>query len=226
VVAVVQARMSSTRLPGKVLAELAGRPAIELLLERLSRARELDRIVVATSVDPSDDPVAATVANAGIAVVRGPLQDVLARYALAGETHDCDAVVRITGDCPLIEPAVVDLVVARWRAGTEDFVANCFEPRTYPQGTDTEVISWPALREAADEAVDPIEREHVTPFVRRRPERYSQVRLDLSPPAGEIRLVLDTADDLEALRALVARAGTDATLDELIASARTDAAPR
>lgn len=217
--AVVQARMTSTRFPGKVLASLAGRPALHLLLERLVRASELDGVVVATSTDPTDDAVAVAAEAAGVDVLRGPLDDVLERYRIAGETIGCDAIVRITADCPLIDPRTVDLVVRRWREGTEDYVANCFEPRTYPPGFDTEVVSRQALVTAAAEATDPEDREHVTPFIRGRPERFTQAKVELNPPAGRIRLVLDTPEDLEYLRSLVAEVGPDASGDEILEAA-------
>jgi len=217
--------MTSTRLPGKVLAEIDGSPAILLLLERLRRASELDAILVATSVERSDDPLAGCVDAQGFAVFRGPLEDVLHRYRLAAEAVGCDAVVRITGDCPLIDPLEVDRAVARWREGGADFVANCFEPRTYPPGTDTEVLSWPALATSDEEADDDEEREHVTPFVRRRGERFRLVRLDLDPPAGGVRLVLDTQSDLRRLRRIVAIAGRDAGLPALLAAAEAVSSP-
>ena len=116
--------MSSNRLPGKVLEDLGGATVLRRVLDRLGRAEELDGVVLATSTDPSDDPVAAAGAEAGVSVVRGPLTDVLERYRLAAAEHPCDAVVRITADCPFIDPEVVDLVVARWRGGDADYVAN------------------------------------------------------------------------------------------------------
>ena len=218
VLAVVQARMSSSRLPGKALADLCGRSAIDRVLDRLDRCRELEGVVVATSEDASDDPLAEAL-DGRLPVVRGALDDVLGRYALALSEHPCDAVVRITGDCPLIDPDVVDLVVGRWRSGEAAYAANVIEPRTWPKGMDTEVVSAHALRSAAEEARDPYDREHVTPFVRSRPDRFPQEAVALDPPAADVRLVLDTPEDLEALRRLIARA-PEAGLDELIAAAR------
>lgn len=215
VVAVVQARMTSSRLPGKVLEDLGGEPVLRRVLGRLAGAVEVQEVVVATSDDPSDDAVAAA---AGVAVVRGPLEDVLERYRLAVAAHPCDAVVRVTADCPLIDPAVVDAVVRRWREGDEAYVANVIEPRTFPQGMDTEVVSADALAAAAAEATDPHDREHVTPFVRDRPERFPQAAVRRDPPASHLRLTLDTPEDLRALRDLVARTGPDAGMEELIAA--------
>jgi spore coat polysaccharide biosynthesis protein SpsF (cytidylyltransferase family) len=220
VVAIVQARMSSSRLAGKVLADVGGEPAIHLLLRRLRSAHELGDVVVATSVGPDDDELADAVAQVGVRIVRGPLEDVLGRFLLAGEEAACDAVVRLTGDCPLIDPAVVDLAVRRWREGGEDYVANVLPPRTYPSGLDVEVVSWPALVAAGNEATAPEEREHVTPFLRERPERFRQARLDLDPPAADLHLSIDTLEDLERVRAVVAAVGVDAAVAEIIAVAR------
>jgi spore coat polysaccharide biosynthesis protein SpsF len=151
-----------------------------------------------------------------VPVVRGPLLDVLERYRIAAAQLEANAVVRITGDCPFIDPKVVDRVVARWRAGDEDFVGNCVDPRTYPVGMDTEVVSWPALRAAAAEAVDPVDREHVTPFVRARPERFPAARVDLDPPCGDVRLTLDTVEDLALLRHVARHVPADAGLAEIL----------
>jgi spore coat polysaccharide biosynthesis protein SpsF len=217
---IVQARLSSTRLPGKVLADICGQPALLLLLERLLHAGEPDLIAVATSEKPDDDALVEAVEGAGVSVVRGPLDDVLERYRLASAALDCDGIVRITADCPLIDPAVVDRVVARWRSGDEDYVANVLEPRTFPIGQDTEAISRTALDAAAAEASKPYDREHVTPYVRSRPERFPQAPVTLDPPLGTLRLVLDTPEDLERLRALTAACGPAASMDELAARAQ------
>lgn len=216
VLAVVQARMGSSRLPGKVLEELGGEPVLGRVLARLGRARELDGVVVAAPAGEADEPVAEAAARAGAAVVRGPLEDVLERYRLAVAEHPCAAVVRITADCPLIDPGVVDLVVGRWRAGEADYAANVIEPRSFPKGMDTEVISTGALAAAGEEATDPYDREHVTPFIRSRPERFPQLRVALDPPRDDVRLTLDTPEDLRVLRELVARVGPDAGLDVLL----------
>jgi spore coat polysaccharide biosynthesis protein SpsF (cytidylyltransferase family) len=216
VVAVVQARTGSSRLPGKVLADIGGQTVLGLLLGRLGSASEVQEVVVATSDQAADDAVATVAAAADVPVLRGPLDDVLERYRLAGERHGADAVVRVTGDCPLIDPAVVDAVVARWRRGGEQYVANIIEPRTFPDGMDTEVIAWPTLVDAAAAATDPSDREHVTPFIRAHPERYPQAGVYLRPACGELRVTLDTAQDLEQLRDLVRRLGTSVGLLEIM----------
>ena len=210
--------MSSTRLPGKVLEQIGGSCVLDLLLLRLREASELQGVVVATSSDASDDPIARLTEAGGTPVVRGPLEDVLERYRLAAAEHPSDAVVRITADCPLVDPDVVDLVVRRWREGDEQYVANVIEPRTFPKGLDVEVVSHGALDAAAAEARDPYDREHVTPYLRSRPERFAQARVAHEPPYGDVRLTLDTPEDLEALRALVGRVGPNARMATLIAA--------
>lgn len=218
VVAIVQARMTSTRLAGKVLTEIGGEPAILLLLRRLGLARELDGILVATSTDASDEPLVSTVEAAGHTVVRGPLGDVLERYRMAAAHSGCDAIVRITGDCPLMDPAVVDRVVARWRAGSEDYVANIIAPRTCPDGFDVEVLSRLALEISAAEARDPVEREHVTSFVRARSDRFEQARVDCRGAYGWVRITLDTPEDLALIRQVVARVGPLAGATQILAA--------
>lgn len=218
VAVIVQARMSSSRLPGKVLEDLGPASTLELLSRRLGRLTEADAVAIATSVDESDDPVAGLAEDLGIAVVRGPLHDVLERYRLAAAELGCDAVVRITADCPLAEPEVIDRLIGIWREGeTIAYVWNTREPRSFPDGLDAEVVSRPALEESAAEAVEPYDREHVTPFVRDRPDRFPQRSLRLEPPVRTVKLSLDTPEDLAAIRSFLGRVGPEARLDRILA---------
>jgi spore coat polysaccharide biosynthesis protein SpsF (cytidylyltransferase family) len=212
VVAVVQARMSSTRLPGKVLARLGEGTTLELLLHRLRRARQLDEIVVATSTDPSDDPIEREAKRLTVRVLRGSLTDVLDRFARACEALNANAVVRITADCPLIDPEVVDQVVELWRDTGADYISNIFEPRSYPDGLDVEVISAGALRRTEALATDPEDREHVTTYIRRHPDQFEVGELRLDPSYGDVRITLDTAADLDSLTRLIAEVGADASM--------------
>src|SRR5262245_66416880 len=139
VVAIVQARMGSTRLPGKVMKPVGGVPMIELLLSRLGRAQEVDEIVLATSEDPRDEPLARHVASLGIRGFRGSENDVLDRYYRAAMEADADAVVRITGDCPLVDPKLVDEIVRAFKAAAVDYTSNTMPP-TFPNGLDVEVF--------------------------------------------------------------------------------------
>jgi spore coat polysaccharide biosynthesis protein SpsF len=200
-VVVVQARTGSSRLPGKVLSEVGGRPMLGFMLARL-RPLAVDAIVVATSVEGRDDPVAEVARASGVSVVRGSESDVLGRFVAALEAHPGDAVVRLTADCPLMDPAIVQRAVDVHLASGAGYTSNTLV-RTYPDGLDVEVVAAGALRAAAAEATDPIEREHVTPFVYRRPERFP-LRAVLGPELlGHERWTVDTADDLARIRAIV-----------------------
>jgi glutamate-1-semialdehyde 2,1-aminomutase len=165
IVAVVQARMGSTRLPNKVMKLLAGKPMIEILLARLSKSQEIDQIVLATSTDERNQPLIEYVSKLGYEVVVGSENDVLGRYLLAAKEVDADVIVRITGDCPLVDPTLVDQVVRVFKQSTVDYCSN-ISPPSYPDGLDIEVFSMAALERAGKETIDPLDREHVTPYLR------------------------------------------------------------
>ena len=200
ILALVQARLSSTRLPGKVLLPLAGAPLLLRQIERVARARRLDQIVVATSQDATDDPLVEALGRAGITVHRGPLADVLARFVGALETWPADHVVRLTGDCPLIDAEVIDATVDLHLAQNADYTHNRYDPSGYPKGQDVEVISAAALRRTAREDHTPEAREHVTWAVRNAPDRYRVARLDPPVDEGQVRWTVDTADDYAFVR--------------------------
>ena len=195
-IGIVQARTSSTRLPGKVLMPLVGEPMILRQLERISRGQSLDLIVVATSDDPSDDALALAVVDAGYDLVRGSLDDVLGRFIQVIDEYQPDVIVRMTADCPLISPAVIDHVVEAFDASDADYASNTMVP-TYPDGLDVEVVTVAALRAVAAASSDIHEREHVTLGVYRRPGQFSI--LNVSDPAGadhsDLRWTVDSADD-------------------------------
>ncbi len=209
VVAVVQARLGSTRLPGKVLLPLGDRSVLDHVVGRVDRASTVDEVVVATTTDPGDDPLAALAERTGRPVVRGSVDDVLDRFMAAARAHDADIVVRITADCPLIDPAVVDQVVAAFRDGDWDYAANTLEPRTFPRGLDTEVASRTALARAWAEDDDPAWREHVTPYLYRHPDRFRGRAVRAPIDRSEQRWVLDTPADYELLGRIVAALGRD-----------------
>ena len=166
--AIVQARMSSSRLPGKVLLDIAGQPMLARVIERTRKAHTLDGVVVATTVDPADDPIEQMCAERGYPCYRGSLPDVLDRYYQAARTFGADAIVRITGDCPIMDPAVIDATVQVFSAEAEPaFAATRLPPpwhRTLPIGLDVEVVSFASLERAWKEADQPFHREHVMPF--------------------------------------------------------------
>lgn len=200
-VCIVQARMGSTRLPGKVLADLGGRTALGLLVARLATA-EVGHVVVATSDLPRDDRLAAEATRLGVTVVRGSETDVLDRFRLVLDRVPGDPVIRLTADCPLTDPALVQAAVALHRTAGADYTSNSLE-RTFPDGLDVEVMRAAALQEAAAEATEPEEREHVTPFLYRHPARYRLASLETAALLGHERWTLDTAEDLASLRAIV-----------------------
>ena len=201
IVAVVQARSSSKRFPGKVLADVEGVPLLARVLQRLLRSRESDRFAVATSTAPSDDAIAAIAEEAGVEVVRGPLDDVLERYRLAADALDAGVVVRVTGDCPLLDPSVVDRVVQRFAESGADYASNVHPP-TFPDGLDVEVLSRSALEQAALDAHEPNDREHVTLYVARHPERFTHTSLTADVDRSAMRWTVDYPDDLEFVRAV------------------------
>ena len=191
--------MGSSRLPGKTIADVAGCPLLLRVVERVRSARRVDKVVVATTDQPSDDPIAALCQREGIPFFRGSEDDVLDRFYRTAEANRADIAVRITADCPLIDPAVIDKVIARFQAADCDYVSNIFR-YTYPDGLDTEVFSFAALERAWREARKPSEREHVTPYLRTENFRTANVESDSPVPLGKHRWTVDYADDLEFIR--------------------------
>lgn len=201
ILAILQARMSSSRLPGKVLAPVLGQPMIARQLERLRRSARIDRLVVATSTDPSDTPLAEACAALGVPVHRGDLHDVLGRFVGALEANPgATAMVRLTADCPLTDWRVIDALIDRFVAEDADYASNNLPVRTFPHGLDAEVVRPEALIRAHREAVDPYEREHVMPFLYRRPERHKLVGLSRDPPLDHLRWTVDYPEDLAFVR--------------------------
>ena len=200
---VVQARTGSTRLPGKVLQDLGGRPLLRFMLDRLADLR-VDELVVATSALDRDDAVVDIAWDAGRQAVRGSEADVLSRFVAALDAHPADHVIRLTADCPLADPVLIEGVLARHLDRGADYTSNVF-PRTFPRGLDCEVMTATALRTAHAEATDSAEREHVTPFLYRRPERFALANMRNDVVLGREGWTVDTADDLAFVRWIVDR---------------------
>jgi glutamate-1-semialdehyde 2,1-aminomutase len=198
VVALVQARMGSTRFPGKVLEPIEGEPMIGLLLGRLADARLVTRIVLATTSSVGDDPLVKYVQTLGFDVFRGDEHDVLDRFHQAATRAAADVVVRITGDCPLVDPELVDDVIARFLDGQVDYASNVMPP-TYPDGLDIEVFSMRALTSAWTHASEAPEREHVTPYMR-RPGRFSVLNVENDCDHSSLRWTVDEPGDLAVIR--------------------------
>ena len=227
-VAIIQARMGSSRLPGKVLLDIGGEPMLARVVERARRARSLHEVVVATTLDEADDPVAEFCAGRGYPCYRGSLHDVLDRYYQAALVFGADVIVRLTADCPLIDPQVIDETVYAFfglTAGGEDldtpqdqmitlsdfpydFAANRLPPpwgRTYPIGLDTEVCTRAGLETAWLEATLAHQREHVMPFFYDNPQRFRILHLNYPIDYGKLRWTVDTPQDLELVRQVYAR---------------------
>ncbi len=194
ILGILQARTGSTRLPGKVLMPLMGQPMIVRELERLAQASTLDALVVATSTDPSDDELVATVADAGVDVRRGSLVDVLDRFLQIVDEYDPATVVRLTGDNPLTDPDVLDLIVQTHREAGADYTSNAIE-RSYPRGLDVEAVEANALRRMRDLGPDAEEREHVTIGIYRRPELFRLRAVTQTPDRSQLRWTVDEPAD-------------------------------
>ncbi len=200
VAGIIQARMTSTRLPGKVLLRAAGREMLAHQVDRVRRARRLTAVCIATTTNATDDPVAELAAREGVFVTRGSETDVLGRVFAAAEQLGADTVVRLTGDCPLSDPELIDAVVDRFLTADPPvaYASNSI-PRTWPIGLDVEVASMAALTIAHREATDPYDREHVTPFLYRNPDRFRMIGLPAPRNLGAERWTLDEPADFEFL---------------------------
>jgi len=201
-VVVVQARTGSTRYPEKVLADLCGRPVLEHVLTRAARARCADAVVVATTAGPGDDRVEALARSLGMAVTRGSETDVLGRYAPAAREHRADVVVRVTADCPLLDPRLIDRVVRALLREDAEYAGNVTPP-TYPDGYDVEALTAACLGRLDAEASLPHEREHVTLRARDHPGSFRTATVRCRRDLSGIRLTVDVPDDLVRIRAVL-----------------------
>lgn len=199
--AILQARMTSTRAPGKVLAPILGEPMIGRQIERLRRCRRIDHLVVATSVEASDDVLIRWCKDAGVTAYRGALDDVLARFAGAAAAFpQARSVVRLTADCPLADSQLIDQVIEHHLASGADYTNNTAPTRTYPHGLDVEVMRPQVLARAQAQAATPHEREHVTPFIYGRPEMFRLEGVSRSPSLAHLRWTVDYPRDLDFVR--------------------------
>lgn len=207
VLAIIQARMTSARLPGKVLADLDGMPLLEYLLRRIEGSRTLTNVVVATTVNESDDPIVDLCDRLRVDSYRGAEHDVLGRFVGAVSPFRDDTIVRLTADCPLTDPELVDQIVSFFMGSGFDYVSNVIR-RTFPDGLDVEVFSRAALARANDEAASDYDREHVTSIIHQGGESRDISRIghfEFAADFGHLRWTVDTERDLERVRGLVAR---------------------
>ena len=192
--------MGSTRLPGKVLREICERPMLWHVIERVKRVQRVDEIILATSDKDGDDILAAYAEReCDVAIFRGSEQDVLKRFYLAATAHAADIVIRITADCPLISPAVMDAVLDAFHRDTYDYVSNTMQ-RSFPHGLDVEIVPYTALAIADEEATAEADREHVMPFLWRQPERFRLANVEHEEDLSNLRWTVDTEDDLHLIQ--------------------------
>jgi len=211
VVAIVQARMGSTRLPGKVMKDLLGKPVLTRDVNRVRRAKRIDEIVIATTTREEDDLIVSLCEEEGWRCFRGSENDLLDRYYQAARAFKADVVVRITSDCPMIDPEIIDKVIEEIlnRLGRVDYVSNTLPPRTFPRGLDVEVMTLEALERAWSEDNNPALREHVTPYIYRNPETFRLHRVANEVDLSHHRWTLDTPEDLLFIQTVYEHFGND-----------------
>lgn len=204
-VLIIQARMQSSRLPGKVLRPLKGKPMLEWVISRASHSHVIDNCLVATTTDSSDNPIETWCIEHNVPVFRGSQYDVLDRYYQAARSINADEIIRVTADCPLIDPDLIDELFAFYKREDADFAANRLPPpwhRTYPIGLDAEIVSMAMLEKAWNTAEEKFEREHVMPWFYDTPGRCKVSILDNAVDYGMHRWTVDTPDDYAMMQAL------------------------
>lgn len=210
IVAIVQARMGSTRLPGKVLSDIEGQSMLSHVVNRARQANKLDKIVIATTEKPDDDLVMIECERIGIPSFRGAEDDVLDRYYRAARSFRAEYIVRITSDCPLIDPEIIDVVIEEFLAHEGlDYASNSLPPRTFPRGLDVEVMTIDALERAWQEDKNPAWREHVTPYIYRHPEKFNLKTVTSEVDYSYMRWTVDTEEDLTFVRKIYKHFGND-----------------
>lgn len=198
-VCVIQARMGSTRLPGKVLMDIAGIPMLAHVIERSKAIKAVDEVVVATTTLKEDEAVIATAREYGAETFAGDLSDVLDRYYQAARQFEADVVMRVTADCPLLDPTVGDHVVSHYEHGRVDYCSNVLPP-TYPDGVNIEIVDFAALEKSWKVATLPSDREHVTTYIRTHPEEFSVVNVESEEDMSDLRWTVDAPEDLDFVR--------------------------
>jgi spore coat polysaccharide biosynthesis protein SpsF len=199
---IIQARMGSTRLPGKIMADIAGKPLIRHVIERSQAAKTMDRLVVATTQGAEDDALEAYLKELGIGCFRGSVDDVLDRFYRCAESYKPSIIIRVTADDPLKDPEIIDRCVGHLlNDASLDYCSNTQRP-TFPEGLDIEAFRFSALATAAKEANLPSEREHVTPFIWKRPERFKLHNFEHDKNLSDWRWTVDKQADLDFMRAV------------------------
>ncbi len=204
VAAIIQARMGSTRLPGKVLKKVLDRPLLDFQLERVRRSALIDEVIIATTNKSNDDILDQFAADRSVPVYRGSEEDVLSRYFEAAQLYHADVVVRLTSDCPLIDPAVIDSIINHYTRskGKYCYVSNTLS-RTFPRGMDTEVLSMAALKHCNEKAKNPSEREHVTGYIHHHLGEFSTFNINYKRDESHHRWTVDTPEDFQLIKRMI-----------------------
>lgn len=203
IIATIEARMASSRLPGKILKEIMGRPTLELMVERIRRSKVIQDIVVATTVAPNDETTQQACEKMGVKCFRGSSDDVLLRVLQAAQTHNADLIVELTGDCPLIDPVIIDSVIQHFLNNQFDYVSNVLQ-RTFPRGMDTQIFPVRVLAEVDKLTQDPADRENVSLYIYEHPERYrlGNVEAQGALRRPDLRLTVDMPEDFALIKAI------------------------
>ena len=194
--------MGSSRLPGKVLTKLANKPSLWHIVDRLRHSNKLSKVIIATSVREIDDPIEKFCIENKVECERGSEEDVLDRYFQIAEKYKPDVIVRVTGDCPLVDPSLLDHMITDFLTADYDYYSNAQPVRSFPKGMDLEIFSLSALKKAYQEAKESYDREHVTSYIYNNPEAFKIGILELATDVSKVRLTLDTKEDLETLEAI------------------------
>jgi len=199
---IIQARMNSSRLPGKVMKKIKNKPMLDIVLEQIKFSKNIEKIVVATTYSKKDDQIYEHMKKKKIEVFRGKSKDVLDRYFQCAKKFHIDTIVRVTSDCPLIDPKIVDKVIKNYIKGKFDYVSNN-KPRTFPYGMDVEVFSFDALKRAWNEALLPSEREHVTPYIYKNYKKFKIKNIKQKKNFSRIRITVDRENDLKLIKKII-----------------------
>lgn len=221
ILAITQARLSSSRFPGKVLADVGGMTMLELHLKRIRKSKMINEVVVALADEPGAEELERKIAEMDVRVWRGPVNDVLARFAIVVDDVKPQTVVRLTSDCPLIDPDIIDAVISLHQRSGADYTSN-IKPPTYPDGFDVEVVKASLLLSAHVEATHQRDREHVMPFFWSQPDKFKLANLSHAVDDSDLRLTVDYPGDLSIISYLVQKLGFDAKYDDIVSFVRTN----
>lgn len=214
IIAIIQARQTSTRLPGKTMRMLSGKPLLQYVVDNLEKAQNINKLVVATTTDPEDDIIDLWCKRNSIFVYRGDREDVLSRFYECALKYKADAIVRVTSDCPLVDPFIVDNVIDLFKNTKSDYSANNLV-KSFPHGLDIEIFSFDVLRESFENAKKQQEREHVTQYIRARPEKYKLTNFSCSGNYNDIRVTIDEEMDFKLVESIIRKLGDDITFKDL-----------